>query len=294
MPRDRTHPASLEASVGWSASVAAWPRVSCRWGVLLGLLVLKSIKTCSRGEVERLSIQCLSDQIPPGGARNEPDVLYTERGPCLIPMQTPIFEIRNSYQVEASRIVAARASGKLMHTSGDIPASGNEVEAAVRDVLRRRLSTRFYVGHGHIVDKHLNVSPQLDVIISDNTASPVLFEAEDGTKYFPFESVYAFGEVKTRYLSSKRYIENFCATYKNIKTQLVRQATPDNYLGNNVYLGEGITLLKKVPCRNPLFSFMLFVERGDVSDTVLTTELACATDDHLPNITCFLDGLLIL
>lgn len=208
-------------------------------------------------------------------------------------MRSPQFQISNSYQEDAARIISARRTAKIMHGAGDIAASGDEVECAFRDFLRRRLPAKYYVGHGHIVDKNLNVSPQLDVIVSDSAASPVLFEGEGGTQFFPFESVYAFGEIKSSYLASKRYIHAFAQTCEKIRITLFREKTPPNYLGDGVFLGSQFNLLAKVIDRNPLFTFMVFAGSGDVSQDDLLAPYALHSDSHLPNIVAFLDGIVL-
>ncbi len=93
-------------------------------------------------------------------------------------------------------MVAARAKALLIHHTGDPDAAGDEVEQAVRTVLRRKLPSAYYVGHGRVVDARWASSSQLDVVIADNLGASVLFRTAAGTEYFPYESVYAVGEVK--------------------------------------------------------------------------------------------------
>ena len=144
------------------------------------------------------------------------------------------------------------------------------------------------------MDKELKVSPQLDVIISDSSACPVLFEGEKGTKFYPYESVYAFAEVKTSYIHSKRFIQNFGTTRQRIQSELIREETSPNHFGNGISVGPGLSIAGvKGPYRNPLFSFILFVESGDISHKKLLSEYATSTDEYLPNIACFLDGAII-
>lgn len=70
-------------------------------------------------------------------------------------------------QNDADEIIAARKKARAIYDTNDISAAGNEVERAVRNVLRRKLSQLYYVGHGHIVDSSWEASPQLDVIIAE-------------------------------------------------------------------------------------------------------------------------------
>jgi len=120
--------------------------------------------------------------------------------------KSPKLEIAQVLQRDADEIVSARNDARILHKTNDISTAGSEVERTVRNVLSRKLSKIYYVGHGHIVDSSLETSPQLDVIIVDNFGAPRLFEAKNGTEYFPYESVYAIGEIKTTYYKSQKCI----------------------------------------------------------------------------------------
>src|SRR6266852_6660663 len=173
-------------------------------------------------------------------------------------------ELEKVLRADAAEIVAAREKAILIHHSGDIDAAGDEVEEAVRAVLRRKLPSAYYIGHGHVVDSEWHTSPQLDVILADNAGSPILFRAQNGTEYFPYESVYAFGEVKSTYYKNKRYIQDFANTVATLKTELKRQQTPMTYFPGGMALSESSFRIDGVgPYKNPLFSFMLFVEAND-------------------------------
>jgi len=133
------------------------------------------------------------------------------------------FELEGVFRSDAADILAAREKARIMHHGHDIRAAGDEVEIAFRKVLGRKLPSLYYVGHGHIVDEQLHESSQLDVIIANNIGTPLLFRAENGSEYFPYEGVYAIGEVKSSYDNSKRYIHAFSDTLKEIRTQLHRE-----------------------------------------------------------------------
>jgi len=72
-------------------------------------------------------------------------------------------ELTDVYREEVARLISARQHSKLIHGSGDIDASGDEIEVAFRDLLRRKLPSQYFVGHGHVVDESLAVSPQVVV-----------------------------------------------------------------------------------------------------------------------------------
>ena len=89
------------------------------------------------------------------------------------------------YQEDTLALLAARTKSKVIHNTGDIDASGDEVEQPIRDFLSKRLPAQFVVIQGHIVDRHQRVSPQIDGIIADSSATPVRFQSENGTHYVP-------------------------------------------------------------------------------------------------------------
>ena len=206
----------------------------------------------------------------------------------------PILELTKVYQEAASQILKARDRSKVIHKSGNIRASGDEIERPFRELIRRKLPSKYYVGQGHIVDKNLSISPQLDIIVADNSATPILFSSEDGTEFFPYESVYLFGEVKSSYLSAKKYLSSFADTSAAIVNRMVREHTPRNYIGNRIYLGKGLHAEREEPYLNPMFSFLVFADSGDVAIGDLIEPYTLIPDVLLPNLVCFLDGKLIV
>ncbi len=199
-------------------------------------------------------------------------------------------EVSQVYQQEAERLLSDRKRSKIIHGTKDIRASGDEFEVPGREFLTRRLPRKYHVGHGHVVDTTLTNSPQVDVIIADNSATPILLEGKNGTQYIPYESVYMIGEIKSTYEKRKSPIKAFSRTVAKVKTSLHRDETPPNYVGNGLVAGPGLSTDCDVPYRNPLFSFMLFGDSGDLDTAALTQEYADCDDPHLPNIVCFLDG----
>jgi len=183
-----------------------------------------------------------------------------------------------------NNILAARTKARMMHHGHDIRAAGDEVEIVFRKMLSRKLPSLYYVGHGHIVDEHLHESSQLDVIIANNTGSPILFRAENGSEYFPYEGVYAIGEVKSSYDNSKKYIHKFSETLKGIQDQLQREP---------VRTAQRFRLSPR-PYGNPLFSFMFFAEKGDFDIEQIRDLYQTQPESELPNIVCILNKGLIM
>jgi hypothetical protein len=204
-------------------------------------------------------------------------------------------EIEKVFLSDAAEIVAARAKAIIIHHTKDIDTAGNEVERAVRKVLRRKLPSSYYVGHGHIVDSQLVNSQQFDVIIADNSRAPVLFQTEDETEYFPYESVYALGEVKSTYYKSKNYIQSFIDSLSQLRSNLHRDKVPPTYLQTGG-LGLDVEFLPMTdnPFQNPLFSFMLVVDSGDFKLEDIVDVYSNTAVGNLPNVLCFLDKGLVI
>ena len=121
------------------------------------------------------------------------------------------------------------------------------------------------VGHGHIVDSQLNVSAQFDIIIVDASSTPILFDGKNGTEYFPYESVYAVGEVKSTYDKYKRQVDYFSNAVNKVKTGMSRADVPNTYIGHGIELGDMFKISKVSDIRNKLFSFMVFGDKGNCS-----------------------------
>ena len=208
-------------------------------------------------------------------------------------MEIPKLEILEIIEQDVQEILSSRQKSKVLHKTKDIDASGDEVENSVRRVIRRKLPLKYYVSQGHIVDEHLQTSSQLDLIIADNIGSPVLFTAENGTEYFPYESIYAFAEIKSTYYAKKNYLKQFINSTKNIYDILKRNNTPHTQLTQEAGLDFGTGISFQVrdnrPFKNPLFKFMFFVESNDfLIDDI--KELLNATDDkYLPNLIVLLN-----
>jgi len=191
----------------------------------------------------------------------------------IVRMDIKSLKLDEVYQVEAERISeAARRKESIIHSSGDVRAAGDEVEQTVRDVIAGRLPIRYRTTHGHILDYTGKVSPQLDVIITDNLSSKSLFATSNGTEYAPFESVYAIGEIKSAYDKSKKPIQSFSSTISKIQTDLTRLRTS----------------------KHPILSFMVFASSKefsveDVSSFYLETPVT-----QLPSFVCLLEQGTIL
>lgn len=204
------------------------------------------------------------------------------------------FDLLRTFASDQKRIEKALADAATLHQETDIDSAGAEVEEALREILRDRLPKFYDVTEGHIIDKMLESSPQLDVIVSDAFVGSSLLTAKDGTIHIPYEAVYAVGEVKSRYWHSKDPIGTFVAKTKEWTARLNRDLTPPGYLAHGITLGKGLTFGEKRPYRNPLFRFLFFGNKGDL-DTRKLVKLVNDTDPKLlPCVVCIADHGLIL
>ena len=204
------------------------------------------------------------------------------------------FPLDKAYSADAKRLLDARERSSIHHQAGDFKASGVPVEAEAREFLTRRLPPQYHISHGHVVDTSLAISPQIDVIVSDNESTPILFEEDDGTNYVPYEAVYLIGEVKTSYQRSSRYIQAFTEVNRKILTTMSRKRTTPDYIGNGITLGKGLSIGVMVPYQNPHFSFMLFTDSGDFDKNDLLEHYSTSPYEYLPNVVCFLDGNVVI
>lgn len=189
----------------------------------------------------------------------------------------PRFELNKVLNSEVKMILDAREKSKLLHGSSDIKAAGDEVEETIRRILRMKLPPSYYLGHGHVVDYRWFSSPQYDIICADRSSVPPLFKAENGTEYFAYETIFAVGEIKSTYRRDQDYIGKFIKSCGKLRG-LQRKKVDDR---GHMY-------------RNPLLTFMLFVDSGDFEADHVEEMYLNTTTTELPNIVCFLDKGLIM
>lgn len=202
------------------------------------------------------------------------------------------FDLSRVFSLAAADMIAARDKSKLIHRgASNIRTAGDEVEIAVRRFFKERLPVAYYVGQGHIIDESANCSGQLDIVIADNFGCPVLFQAENGTEYFIYDSVYAIGEIKCTY-SSIDSVKDFSDRISHIRETLNREPTSNDFFSSGRGRGfsiPGYRSSDKRPCKNPLFSFMFFVDSENLNEDKLFDFYQSSESKLLPSLICFLD-----
>jgi hypothetical protein len=139
------------------------------------------------------------------------------------------------------------------------------------------------------VDKSWESSPQLDIIIADTHTCPVLFKTRNGTEYFPFEAVYAVGEIKSAYYSAKTPVHNFSTALKLIDQNLSREKVSSNTIGTSSGFSGAKLSDHPGSFRNPLFSFMLFVDGNNFEPEQIRNLYETTPAEHLPTFICLLN-----
>ena len=114
----------------------------------------------------------------------------------------------NEY-LKISRKIFKNEEGDSFH-NGEF---GMYREKIVADLLKPLLPRRLSIGTGFIVSKKNNVSSQCDLIIFDNTNTPV-FENYD-QRFFPVECVVGVVEVKSK--MTKTQLKEALIKLTNIK-----------------------------------------------------------------------------
>ena len=200
------------------------------------------------------------------------------------------------FQHDLEKIMMAyRLSDSIRGGVGNIRAAGDEIESAVREFYRSKLYPNYYVGDGHIVDSNLKVSPQFDIIISENRKNPVLFKLADKSDILYFEPVILYGEIKRSYYSND-LVTKFIENINRMNHELVRENLPPNYIdtaGAGMLVNENVTTL---PVRNPILKYMFFVDSFKLKRNHL--QRIFSGDDYdkssLPNFIVFLDQGLVV
>lgn len=190
--------------------------------------------------------------------------------------------------------MAYRLSDSIRTDLSNIRAAGDEVELAVKNFFVSKLYPKYHVCDGHLVDESLKVSPQFDIIICENSKNPVLFNLADKSELVYYETVYCFGEVK-RSFYNKKLLSAFSTNIKRLKNELKRVSISPNYIecanSAGFEIDEPLTTL---PLRNPILSFLFFINTSETNFSDLSKFLNKTVAKELPNFIVFLDTGIIV
>jgi len=186
-------------------------------------------------------------------------------------------------------MMAFRLSDTIRKDVKNMRAAGDEVEQAIKDFFVNKLFPHYHVCDGHIVDSNLKISPQYDLIISENTKNPVLFNLADKSELIYFEPVFCFAEIK-RSFYSKDLLTKFSENIKRFNNEIRREELPPNFIetGKNGLLTE--QPLTTLPLRNPLLKFIFFVDSSELKFNILENYLKSEEVSNLPNYIVLLDS----
>lgn len=195
--------------------------------------------------------------------------------------------------------MAFRLSDSIRADLLNIKVAGETVEYSVKDFFKRRFFPRYHVSEGHIVDSSLKVSPQFDIIVAENSRNPVMFDLAGGSELVFFEPVFCFAEVKRSFYKNndknkRNPIEAFSNNIERLKKELIRDPIPPNFIesgDSGLYLEKPLTSL---PLRNPIFSFLFFVDGSKIDGKKLGAYLRSRDNAFLPNFIVFLDQGIVL
>lgn len=193
---------------------------------------------------------------------------------------------QRTYENMLEGIVTTRKNAKALHSAGNIKASGDEVEEKVRDFIKTLIPENYYIEQGHIIDKNMQGSKQWDIIIAGKEFSKPLKFGGD-THHFFYETVFAIGEIKTSFC--KQHIIDCINDIKNIKTNMQRDKTKPNEF-SDFSLDVGLSTNDARSYKNPLFTFMVFVESNENNLEKIIHEIyKSESAQYLPNLILFLN-----
>lgn len=197
------------------------------------------------------------------------------------------------FNFEAESLDIAHSQVKLIHATGNIRASGDQFEIAVRNFFRKKLPEKYYLSNGHIVDTTLRASPQMDMIIADNFKTPILYRTYDDTEYLTYESIYGYAEIKSSW--DKKYLGEFISTARRLNEYLNRDSVSPKFLdaggGRGVELDTPTTTN---PLKNPLLTFMFIGNSSNFSFEHIVETYKTENWGFLPNILCLFDKGIIV
>lgn len=203
------------------------------------------------------------------------------------------FELNQVYKIYSEQLqLASNISGFLLD-SANIDSAGQQVEASLRILLKALLPGKVSVSHGHIVDKYSKVSNQQDFLITESFHTKSLIKTLDGTEFYPYEAIFACGEVKRTWSQNK--LESAIKSITRIKQELNRSEISANQITSST----GFQIPDKItsnPCRNTLFACTFSIDFDKTYDERKIAAIYKTEENkkHLPNISVILNRGIIV
>ena len=177
------------------------------------------------------------------------------------------FNFRDAIEIIVDEINAAKKNANKFHKASNINESGAEVESIIRTKLSLFLPERYMVKQGQIIDELGNVSNQYDIIIFDRINTPKFFESNNGTVYYPIESVLAVGEIKKTL--KQEHTSQFAKNLIHLRDGMNRKLKPNTFFGKSVLDADFRDVLmfgNNQKYKNPLYTFIFAID-GDLEKT---------------------------
>lgn len=199
-------------------------------------------------------------------------------------------EMHEFYRHDLEKIMMeSRLASVIKRDEIDTRACGDEVEITVRDFFKSKLQPKYHVSDGHIIDKELNVSQQIDIIIADAMKNPVFDQHANGSELVFYDSVFAYGEVKKSYYDST-ILRQVSSNIKRFKEIMKRDAIDANVLECSNDMIKVRQPLVDNAQRNMLFTFLFVVDNGFLNIDKVKEELNSTNNSELPNMIVFLES----
>lgn len=196
--------------------------------------------------------------------------------------------LKQIYKTYSDQIIYSNYISGLLIDHSNIKAAGSEIEDSLRKCLAKLLPEKVIVSQGHIIDESLKISYQQDVIIADNFFSKSLIQTLDGTEIFPYESVYATGEVKRQW--SQKNLKSLIKSIERSKSDLTRLKIESNLIESGSSFIKTSNQITNNPFRNPLFTFSFSLDFDESYSLKRISQLLKNTKtEYLPNVSVVLN-----
>lgn len=175
-------------------------------------------------------------------------------------------KIEEQFQKISDSMIASNDIGKL--ATQHYPTRGRNTERVLINFLRKFLPKRYSLSQGHIVSPKGKLSPQLDVIIHDETIFPVATVLESGEKIVFAHSVYAVISVKSNLFEIKKQsqLEDLL---KNLQDSYKLQEEINKFLPSQL-------ISPKNQIEISYFGFAFYNQEKEVLDKLNSSEFSVA------------------